>query len=75
MKSIVHKQTGIWYGTYIYLKNMTQPMLLYKPESTIGSSMIDLSVQFGVPPKYSTKFSVHKTTYTERNKLMSERAV
>jgi hypothetical protein len=75
MKSISHKQTGFWYGTYIYLKNITQPMLLYKPESTIGSSMIDLPVQFGVPPKHYAKFPVHKTTYIERNQLMSERVV
>jgi hypothetical protein len=75
MKSISHKQTSFQYGTYIYLKNITQSMLLYKLESTIGSSMIDLLVQFGVPSKQSTNFSVHKTTYTEWNQLMFERAV
>jgi hypothetical protein len=40
-------------------------MLLYKPGSTIGSSMTDLPVQFGVPPKPSINFLVHKTQYTK----------
>jgi hypothetical protein len=36
-------------------------LLLHKPESTIGSSMIDLPVQLGVPPKSATNFPVYKT--------------
>jgi hypothetical protein len=43
---------------------LVQPMLLYKPESTIGLSMTDLPIQFGVPPKPSTNFPAHKTQYT-----------
>jgi hypothetical protein len=39
-------------------------MLLYTPESNIALLMIDLPVQFGVPPKHSTIFSIHKTKLT-----------
>jgi hypothetical protein len=51
----------------LHLKNLIEPMLLYKPKATIGSSMTDLSVQFGVPPKPATNFPVHKNQYTKRN--------
>jgi hypothetical protein len=35
-------------------------MLLYTPESNIELSMTNLHVQFGVPLKHSTIFSIHK---------------
>jgi hypothetical protein len=36
-------------------------MLLYTPESNIGSSITNLPIQSGVPLKPSTKVSGHKT--------------
>jgi hypothetical protein len=68
MQSISHKRSWLSKSN-LHLKNLIEPMLLYTPESNIGSSLTDLHVQFGVPLKHSTIFSIHKTPI-HKTKLM-----